>query len=515
MMYHGLLAMLSRSLRQDVREMRSHVFRLAFLLFMYLGLLSALLTAGFRGAPGLEFFRSITILNLVFITCAGVGYFATAITEEKEEDVLGLLTMAGLNPLAILLGKSTSRLIQSALLLVLQIPFTLLSITLGGVTFHQVFAAYVALFAYLILIANVALFWSTVCDRSGSAAALTLAGLVIYALIPELAPAFAARCVSWGLSPQSWLGSLLLPTLEAATETGILNRVGAIMATGFSEPIVSRQVLVDSVLGVVSFGLAWAAFRPVMRRAASGAMRAAAWSSGASAAGSVRRFRFVRRGRVWKLPLAWKAFHFAAGGYPYLALKLSGFLVVFAWLVGSSLWLQQFIDWEGTRSAMSVVIVATAIGEASVMASRLFHDEVRMQTFSSLLMLPRSLVYLSYTSALGCLLSLVPTVSCYFLVRPFSLGFFGVLYGVIVFLHLVVLLSLFVRWGALPLAVVLMIPMLTCCPIWQIAMVLPGIASSGFAGEFLAVITLSGVAGAVCLILQMMIGSRLEEIAAQ
>ena len=92
------------------------------------------------GAPGLHFLQEMVWLNLVFITLAGLSYFASAITEEKEEMMLGLLRMTDLNPVAILLGKSTSRLVGALLLLLVQVPFVLLAVTLGGVGLLQIAA---------------------------------------------------------------------------------------------------------------------------------------------------------------------------------------------------------------------------------------------------------------------------------------------------------------------------------------------------------------------------------------
>src|SRR5439155_21710329 len=112
------------------------------------------------GAPGLRFFQAVVQINFFFITLAGVGYFASAITEEKEEMTLGLLRMTSLNPLSILLGKSTSRVFGAVLLLLAQFPFTLLAVSLGGVSVAQVMAVYCTLGAYVFLLSNVALFCS-------------------------------------------------------------------------------------------------------------------------------------------------------------------------------------------------------------------------------------------------------------------------------------------------------------------------------------------------------------------
>ncbi|MEZ6049102.1 MAG: hypothetical protein R3C11_26710 [Planctomycetaceae bacterium] len=52
--------------------------------------------------------------------------------------------MTGMSPMVLLLGKSTSRLIYALLILSVQIPFVLLSITLGEVMLNQIIAVYVA-----------------------------------------------------------------------------------------------------------------------------------------------------------------------------------------------------------------------------------------------------------------------------------------------------------------------------------------------------------------------------------
>nr|MDQ3331062.1 ABC transporter permease subunit [Planctomycetota bacterium] len=172
-MSHGLLTLFNRSIRMDARGVKGHAFRIAFALFIYFGLLNAYLTSLAFGAPGLRFFSSICYLNLLFIGLAGTSFFATAVTEEKEEGTLGLLKMAGMSRGAILLGKSTSRLLSSMLLLMIQFPFLLLAITLGGVLYGQVAAAAVALLSFLAFTANAALLFSVICKRSGTAVAFT------------------------------------------------------------------------------------------------------------------------------------------------------------------------------------------------------------------------------------------------------------------------------------------------------------------------------------------------------
>ncbi|MEQ9070619.1 MAG: ABC transporter permease, partial [Gimesia chilikensis] len=142
-MFQGTFALFHRALAVDFRLMRTHLFRFLFAILILFCLFSAQMSSSMMGAAGLALFGQIVYLNFVFILIAGISFFATAITEEKEEETIGLLLMAGVNPVSLLLGKMLPRLIAALLLLSIQFPFTLLAITLGGVMFSQVLAAYI------------------------------------------------------------------------------------------------------------------------------------------------------------------------------------------------------------------------------------------------------------------------------------------------------------------------------------------------------------------------------------
>ena len=96
-MYHGLLALLDRSLRLDSRSWPVHLARLTLMVAIYVALVLTFTSRGWFGAPGLRFFRAIIWLNIIFMSLLGIGFFSTAISEEKEEDTLGLMQMAGIN----------------------------------------------------------------------------------------------------------------------------------------------------------------------------------------------------------------------------------------------------------------------------------------------------------------------------------------------------------------------------------------------------------------------------------
>ena len=74
------------------------------------------------------------------------------------------------------------------LLLLVQFPFTLLAITLGGVTLNQVLAAYCSLTAYMVLLANVGLLCSVVFRRGGLASSVTGLLILLYLAIGRRDP---------------------------------------------------------------------------------------------------------------------------------------------------------------------------------------------------------------------------------------------------------------------------------------------------------------------------------------
>jgi hypothetical protein len=76
------LALLARSLKQDSRHPFSHFMRFGLLGFTLWMLIMAHDRGRVLAAPGLNFFASTTWLNFVFISMAGITFFATAITAE-------------------------------------------------------------------------------------------------------------------------------------------------------------------------------------------------------------------------------------------------------------------------------------------------------------------------------------------------------------------------------------------------------------------------------------------------
>lgn len=464
-LFQGTLAMLSRAMRVEARQVRFHLFRFAFAIFIVLCLLSAAVQAAFRGAPGLSFFENLCYLNWFFIMMAGLSFFATSITEEKEEDTLGLLKMAGVSRLGILLGKSTSRLISAAMLLAIQIPFALLAITLGGVMLHQIVAAYISLAAFLVMLANVALFCSVFSKRSSNASSL----MVMFLLALQVGPWFV-KGITFLLVEYAYIrdGDFVHTCLSSGSQffldISILTSLNSIGGTGFNDSVWSPQVIWNLVIGVAFFGLAWGTFEHFTRDLVG------ATPSRGLIFKRTSRLRMFGASSVWKNAFAWKDFYFITGGRTHITLKAVFYPLLTVGIACLILYFERNHYREVIGYTIFWTMLVAFVVELSVASSRIFHDEIRWHTMATLIMVPVSIARIAYSKVLGCLLSLMPAVvmgSIGFLLviddsdmqRFFTdvldePGFWYFVLTCILFLHLTVLLSLFVKWGAAPLAFV-------------------------------------------------------------
>ena len=293
-MIRGTLALFVRSLRVDSRLLRSYLFRFLFVGIIFWMLITLYISRLSFGAPGLRYFEWITWLNFAFITLSAFGFFCTVITEEKEELTLGLLRMAGMNPVSLLLGKMGPRLVSAVLFLSMQLPFTFLAITLGGVSIHQVLAAYCTLLTYLFLIANLGLLYSVVLSRSSTASSLTFFTLLLYFLGTPLARFFVQNLGTEGyLNTASTFYTSTMTFFDWILASSPTAQLPIIMGTGFSDRIFGYQPTTNSVAACVLFGLSWLLFnrctrnlvpvapvRKLIFRRSTGVKRFAIWRPG-------------------------------------------------------------------------------------------------------------------------------------------------------------------------------------------------------------------------------------------
>ncbi|MBX3439412.1 MAG: hypothetical protein KF861_18130 [Planctomycetaceae bacterium] len=517
-MLHGTLTLLTRALREDAQRGRAHAFRFAGSMLILIFLIVAHALSGGVAAPGRRFFELISWLNLGLIVLAGASYFATTITEEKEQGTLGLLQLAGVSPLGLLLGKSTSRLISVLLVFLGQLPFALLAITLGGVTVRQIIAVDIALAAFLVLVANLGLLSSVLMPRSGGACAwvLLFLGLLLFGV--HYGNDSLTVLVNRGyLSPQSTMINGARHVLDALIDVSIITRLDEVLQTGFEGSLIGRQAWCHVFVGGAAFLLSWLAFNRFTRYS-DVATPARGWLPR-------RRTRWkLLVGRAWKWALVWKDYHFIAGGHALALFKLIGYPLLL-WVM----WRNQFALYALTGRMFPelsrVVMLIIIGGEACVLASRMFHEELKWGTLPNLAVLPQPIWRMAYGKAAGCLLGLAPAafvlLGLVILIPARSVstnpdaGPMGalLLMETVVLLHLTVLYSLIVAWGALALAAgtLLILNALLSLPF---SIVLAGVAASAQSDD--AVISPIVYFGCmISAVLQVLIVLRIRQTAAR
>lgn len=468
----GTLALLIRSLRSDARSMLPHLGRMALLVPILFFLFLAQTLSSQVSASGLVIFAPLAYLNFVLITLAGTSYFATSITEEKEEQTLGLLRMAGVSPLALLLGKGVTRLVSAALILCVQFPFTLLVVTLGGVTYNQVVAVFLCLLAYTLLLSCWGLFCSVYCSRSARAAVLATIGIALLLFGPPILQGILWVADELGLLPAGFLENQTVSNLLVwLNDTSPFQRMSVILSSAFSQSPLSSQVIVNTIAAAVIFLLVWSTF-DLFNREEVQAGPARGLISVSNHRDHARQKLRGPRHRAWDRALIWKDFYFIAGGPWMLIAKTIGYLFLCGLICGFFIALDsgQF-DLEVCGAVAQFVAFFGGCVEISLMASRVFRDETRWKTLSNLAMLPTSLNAIAVQKLAGCLLGVLPAACLYcvgMLLTPTasvefyselipSPWFYVAIAHLVLFWVLIAWVSLQVKWGALPLALAIMI----------------------------------------------------------
>jgi hypothetical protein len=363
----ALLALFKRALREHSRSGALILARAGLAVTLITCLILFGSTRIMISAAGLEFFKSVIIVNALFITAGGCSYFASAIAEEKEDGTLPLLRMTDLSPLALLFGKGGSRMLDGLLLLAVQIPFTLVGVTLGGITWQQVTAAYVALGSYLFLLCNCGLLAGVLMDRPAKAAVLSgaMVWLVLYG--GEI-----AQGVFGTGSFQDW------------RSLDVFAQLGVVVKTGFGGPIVARQAQASLVLGGLAFVASWLLFD----RFSSGM---AARSDGLAVRAGKSRLETTGRAPLFGL-IGWKDYHFLHGGATMVAWKLAGYGLALLWLGMDFILGKGAVKGSDELSLWGVKVVLAGLvalcAEVVIATSRVFSIEHRDCTLSTLITLP-------------------------------------------------------------------------------------------------------------------------------
>ena len=403
-------ALLVRSLRTESRDIKIHLFRAGLVSLIVLILYFGHALQRQVTAPGMILFKWMTVANWVFITVAGVTLFAVSISEETEHETLGLLRMANIGPLSLLLGKWLPRMLMAFVLISVQFPFTWLTVTLGGVSWQQIWASYLMLLAHLVLVGNVGLLASVLKPTSVQACTLAVVILVVGRVLPPLIMAILQLGVTYGMWDQSvvdWYGVHVALPINSGTASGRL--FGEILSTTFRGSAWNSQVASNLALGAGLFCVSWLVFDRVTMRHIGGT---------AAASKSLITRIMTRKTRasstVWDWALGWKDFRQVAGGLKSIYVKFGLYALFFAVLV----YIHQIFEERFSDSVQNSAMILTVVIwffllplEICLLGGRLFRPEIKDQTWSTLLTLPMSLRELVQSKLGGSVLGLIPTIT--------------------------------------------------------------------------------------------------------
>jgi hypothetical protein len=467
-----LLALFVRALRQSTKAPSTYLLRGCIALTVLLLLWSAHESLSWAGAAGRRFFGMLIGANYFFVTMLGLGSFASAIAEEKEEGTLGLMRMANLSSVAILFGKSTSRLGIVFLLFMVQVPFAFLAVTLGGVSQSQILTAFILLGAFLFALANISLFFSVLLPRSSRAAVMTI-GLGIGYSLACAVPFFFRE---WLIHKKGY--SMTDPTVVTLQSVGEwlwsvhpAYHFGILSAGGFLSLEISRSVIVH-----ICIGLAFFLFSILIFERCCGNEAAYAGEGGKGR----RRLRWLGRPkRALTHAIAWKDFHFTMGGrlsvVARCALYVSG-------VIGLTWIFDELDDRKSVAYTAWFMGLAMCHIELAFLALLAWGPEAWGQHIGSLVMTPRGLRRINFEKLKAALLAILPSFSLLVLamaiggskfiddvlIEPFTQRYRGpggmpinfwymiritqwlLEFGVL--LALIVNLSLRLKWTALPAA---------------------------------------------------------------
>ena len=183
----GISAIIVKELRGRMRGRRAfiiitiHVLLLALFAWMFMRILEER-TAGmsFGGqvnyasaAIGRGVFVGLMLLQTLMVAVLAPAATAGAISSEREHQTLELLAVTPISSLAIVLGKLVSALAWLFVLILASIPVTALVFVFGGVAPDDVLRGYIVLFATVIGLGSVGVFFSTLTRRTGASTGLT------------------------------------------------------------------------------------------------------------------------------------------------------------------------------------------------------------------------------------------------------------------------------------------------------------------------------------------------------
>jgi len=122
---------------------------------------------------GRGIFNGLLMLQTLMVAVLAPAATAGAISSEREHQTLDLLAVTPISSLAIVLGKLLSALAWVFVLILASIPVTAIVFVFGGVAPDDLIRGYLVLFATVVGLGSVGIFFSALTRRTGASTGLT------------------------------------------------------------------------------------------------------------------------------------------------------------------------------------------------------------------------------------------------------------------------------------------------------------------------------------------------------
>lgn len=259
----GISAIVVKELRGRMRGRRAfiiitlHILLLAVFAWMFMRILEEQSSGQSFGGQvnyasagiGRGIFVGLMLIQTLMVAVLAPAATAGAISSEREHQTLELLAVTPISSLAIILGKLVSALAWLFVLILASIPVTALVFVFGGVAPDDVLRGYIVLFATVIGLGSVGIFFSTLMRRTGASTGLTFVAtlaLVVGSVFLWVFLTNTATSDSTGLRRQPPEAILYLNPFVAQMDVACGTEEGAFGETcGIVTGIVGQQIVPD------------------------------------------------------------------------------------------------------------------------------------------------------------------------------------------------------------------------------------------------------------------------------
>lgn len=398
-----IAALAGRRLRQDEIRKSTHIARAVAGFFVLISVAAFVQTAGQTDTPGKLLLGTVVWINVAAVMITALTVFPSILADERDSGTLTLLKLASSGDGSVLAGLVVPRLMFAIALIAIQIPFSLLAVTLGGVTARQVLGCYGTLMLSVVLLCSLTTLFATLTRTAGA---------VIQVIVAYF---FAAFVVAFGLS------LVVGGPLSSETIAGVFAAFPAIEIAAWMESPGKSFFgpFFWSVVGqsAIASLLAWIVF-PTSELEA-----------GESGEAATTKFRqWVAKRRKFaptdfkRGPHVWKDFHLVAGGHAGWAIRSAAYLVVPVTMAT----FQLLTDSSASRNAFNVSAVQAALGlfgssltmivgyalpvECAWLAAKRIRLELDENTWELLELLPTSRQYVLSGKGAGAIRGLYPGI---------------------------------------------------------------------------------------------------------